>query len=203
VSQRLTGRTSVFGRYSYSQFTYPNYSVSFQSTAAQGGLMHRWTRNLTSNFDVGPQWISSNDTSVVPKSNTIAANATVTYLRRLSSFSTSYTRGVNGGSGYLYGAMFDNVDGTFTHNFEPSLTMGFTGGYQHTNTLSSTGVITAEYGGVEATYRLNDSLIVFANYTGTNQSASAIALPSTVITATQNTFGFGIGYQPREAHPRQ
>jgi hypothetical protein len=81
--------------------------------------------------------------------------------------------------------------------------MGFTGGYQHTNTLSSTGVITAEYGGVEATYRLNDSLIVFANYTGTNQSASAIALPSTVITATQNTFGFGIGYQPREAHPRQ
>jgi hypothetical protein len=99
--------------------------------------------------------------------------------------------------------MFDNVNGTFTHSFEPSLTLGLNGGYQRTETLNTNGAITAEFGGVEATYRLNDYLIVFANYTGANQNASAIQLPSNVVSVFQNTFGFGVGYQPREAHPRQ
>jgi hypothetical protein len=203
LNERLTGRTSVFGRYSYTQFSYPDYSITIQTTAAQAGIEHRWTRNLTTSFDAGPEWISSNDSGLVPSSNTIAADATVSYLHRLSSFSASYNRGVNGGSGYLYGGMYDNVNGTFTHEFEPSLTLGLSGGYQRTDTLNTNGAITAEFGGVQATYRVNDSLIVFANYTGTNQTSSAIQLPSNVITALQNTFGFGIGYQPREAHPRQ
>ena len=91
---------------------------------------------------------------------------------------------------YVYATL---TDGTVAASFAPGrLQIDPVGAFQ---LLSSIVATNASYVRQYAYYG--------TNYTGTNQTSSAIQLPSNVITALQNTFGFGIGYQPREAHPRQ
>jgi hypothetical protein len=195
-------RNALSATYTYSNFSYPGYNVSFETNTGLVGYQRKWSRNLVTNLSAGPMYISSSVSSIVPDSMDVAANASVTYLLRFTSASASYTRGTNGGGGYLFGAVVDTATGNFTKQFGINLTIGLTGGYQRTDALTAGTSTDGAFGGAEGTYQLTKNLIVFANYTGIEQS-STTPLPTNALNQLMNTIGFGIGFSPRQAHPRQ
>ena len=203
VIQALNARNSLSGTYVYSSFSYPGFNVSFQTNSGLVGYQRRWTRNLTSNIGAGPQWISSSVPTVVPNSIGISATALVNYLVRFTSASASFTRGANGGGGYLFGAIVETATGNLARQFGTNLTIGLTGGYERTAALNTNGATDGAFGGVEGTYQLNQNLIVFANYTGVNQSSTSLLPTTNVLNQMMQTIGFGIGYSPRQTHARQ
>ena len=93
--------------------------------------------------------------------------------------------------------------GTLRSNFGINLTIGLIGRLPTHRRAFIAGTSTdGAFGGAEGTYQLTKNLIVFANYTGIEQS-STTPLPTNALNQLMNTIGFGIGFSPRQAHPRQ
>ncbi len=213
LQKRLNGRNSLSGRYIYSRFTYPDFGVDFGTQTAMFGYQRQWSRTITSTVSAGPEWISSNVPTAVPSSTNVSVNASLGYLLRFTSASLSYTRGVNGGAGYLIGGEVDSAQGNLQRGFGPNLVLGFTVGYQRTSglngsstnpvpALNTTGVTDATFGGAQGTWRIGENFIVFANYTGTDQWSTS-SLPTSALSQFQQILGFGVGYSPRVGHIRQ
>jgi hypothetical protein len=202
VVRLLNGRNSVSGTYLYSNFSYPSYNVTFETNTGLFGYQHKWTRSLVTDFSAGPEWISSAYSSVVPASTDVRVTATLTYLMRFGSMGLNYTRGTNGGGGYVFGGEVDTFTGNYSRQFGTNLTMGLTGGYQRTATLNNAGTTKGVFGGAQATWRIGRDMIAFGNYTGVDQS-STTALPSNVLNQLMQTIGFGVGYSPRPKRGRQ
>jgi hypothetical protein len=202
IISRVNGRSSFTGDYRFLEYSYPGFAVTFEANTGLVGYRRRWTRNATTNVAAGPQWVSSSDSTIVPSSINIAANATFLYQMRFSSASLSYNRGTNGGAGYLFGGEIDSVSGNLSRQFGLNLTVGLTGGYDRTSGLNNNGVTNGKYGAAQATWRLGRTLILFANYTGTDQGSSS-RLPSNALNQLQQIIGFGVGYSPRETRLRQ
>lgn len=202
LTRRLNARNSLLGTYQFSQFTYPDYNFSLTTNSGTLGFEREWTRKVTTNVSAGPQWIGSSKSNAVPSSMGIMANAAVNYHYRLDSAALIYSRGINGGSGYLLGAEVDAATVTFTHDFSNTLTVGLDAAYMRTSglgnrgTVDATGTTDAKYGGVQATKRLGRYFNAFANYTATVQSSSS-ALPANTLSQLMQVVGFGIGYSPR------
>jgi len=198
----LNGRNSVSGTYLYSNYGYPEHHVTFVTNTGLVGYQHKWTRNLITNFAGGPEWISSTVTNVVPSTINARVIATANYALRFTSLGVSYTRGTNGGAGYLIGAEVDTATGNFTEQFGTNMTIGLTGGYERTASLNNSGVTDGIFGGAEGTWRIGRNMIVFANYTGADQSSTS-PLPTNALHQLMQTVGFGVGYSPRPMRVRQ
>jgi hypothetical protein len=203
----LNSRTAILGRYAYTEFTYPAYSVSLNTNSAQIGVGYKWSRHLASNVSVGPEWLGSSipatfAVTVAPSSTSVAVDASAEYKLGFTTYSVTYTRGINGGAGYLVGGQSDAVAGNFSREYGTNLTVGLTGGYARTAGLLSAGQADSVFGGTQATWAFGRNLIVFANYTGIDQSASA-TLPTNVLGQLVNIIGFGIGYSPRTPRIKQ
>ena len=193
---RLDARNSLLGNYQFSQFTYPDLNFSFQTQSGLFGFERIWSRKITSNVSMGPEWTSSSNSMAVPSSVGMAANATVTYQFGHSSASLNYVRGVNGGAGYLLGAQTDTATAEYSRDFGRDLTIGVTGSYMRTAGLAGNGITTGKYGGAQATRRLGRYLTVFSSYSAIAQSSSA-ALPGNTLGQLIQVVGFGFGYSPR------
>lgn len=211
LTQRLDGRDSLTGSYQYALYSYPAFpTTTFESHAGLVGFRRLMSRKLTAAFSAGPQWIVSTDTGAVPSSLSFAANATVDYVSKPTSLSVAYRHGTNGGAGYLLGAKWDSFNGNYSRDFGPDVSLGVAGGYSRTVSLNQNGATNNYYGGTEATWHIGRSLIAFANYTGLAQSSnsafaqsSSSSLSTGAVNQLLQTVGFGIGYSPREARPRQ
>jgi len=218
ITQRLNARNRLLGRYAFSQFSYPDlpgvtYSVTFTTNTGLFGFQHKWSRNLTTDVAAGPQWLSSSEATLLPSSTNVSVNADTNLLLRFTSAGVSYSRSTNGGGGYLVGGETDIVQGNVLHEFGTNLTIGLTGGYLRTAGLSNNGLTTtaglntggvtdSTFGGAQATWRFGRNIIVFANYTGTDQWSTS-ALPANAINQLLQVVGFGVGYSPRDTHLRQ
>jgi len=195
-TRHLNGRNALFGTYQYSDFSYPGYNLDFQTNKGYLGYGYRWTRNLESNISAGPQWVSGSNAAAVPSSTNLAMDANIDYHLRFTSAGASYDRGTNGGGGYMFGSRIDSIFGHFSRQFGMNMTFDLTGGYQRTAGLNGGATISGKFGGAEATWRLGRNVIVFANYTGTDQSSTS-ALPANALGTLMQTIGFGVGYSPR------
>jgi hypothetical protein len=202
LTRRLNARNSLSADYTFSKYTYPDYTVAFRNDMALLGYQRQWTRNISTNLSAGPQWINSTVSSIIPSMLSATADASINYQLRFTSVGLNYHHGTNAGAGYLLGAEYDTAGANFSKTFGLDLTIGLTAGYLRTAALNSSSVISAKYGGIEATRRIGRNVIVFANYTGTSQSANS-ALPSSALNQLLNVIGFGFGYSPRETHLRQ
>ncbi len=198
-------RNSVYGRYIYSDYSFPDYNINFVTDSELAGFRRLWSRNLSTDIAVGPERITSSSQAAVPNSSMVAATGLLHYQLGFTSADVNFSRGINSGAGYLIGGQFDTVFANFTRQFGPNFTFGLSGGYERTEELSTSGfIINATFGGAQGTWRLSRDIIVFANYTGTNQSSStATALPSSVLNELLNVVGFGVGFSPRGTSLRQ
>jgi hypothetical protein len=201
LSWRLDARNSVSASYQFSQFSYPRSGVSFTTNSGLLGFKRAWNRKITSNISAGPQWTGSS-TGFIPSSTSVAANAAIDYHFRNISAGLSYNRGVNGGSGYMFGAETDSVNGNLSRQFGRDLEVGIEGSYRRMAELRKNGVTNGKYGGVQANRRIGRYLSVFANYTAMDQSSSS-PLPANVLSRLIQEVGFGIEFSPRETHLKQ
>lgn len=195
LSWRLNARNSLVSNYGFSQFSFPDFAFSFQNQSAYFGMKRLWSRKISTNLSVGPQWTSSSSPATVPSSTGVTARARVTYHFGASNAYLTYYRGINGGSGYLIGAQTNNASAGYSRQFGQWLNVGFTASYYRTAGLRGRGVTTARYGGAEVTRRLGRYLTMFANYSAITQTSSAL-LPSNALGQFMQVFGFGFGYSP-------
>jgi hypothetical protein len=235
-TQRLNARNSLVGSYGWGQFGYTGADFTFDVNDATIGWQRTWNRTISSSVAFGPEWLSSSGSipisltggsttsSPVPSSYGYSANAKISYNTRLGGAGLSYSHGVSGGSGYLYGGEQDSVAGSFSHQFgrqvASQLSVGFSGGYRRISSLISqaaasggtgettdgifTGDITSEYGSVQATRALGRNFSVNAGFSMTEQSFLTQSAPATgdVLNGLWEVISFGVGYTPQPKHLR-
>ena len=200
VNQRLNARNSLTARYTFGDYSYPDYAFTFISNALGVGFNRSWNAKLTSTFSGGPQWTTTSNTAAVPPTTSFAGNATVRYNFRKVAAGLTYSRGATGGSGYLLGAETENVNGNLSRQVGRNGNIGLVGSYMRTTGLQNLGVIDGKYVGAEASWKVGQHLSTFANYTVEVQSTSA-ALPVNTLTGPPlQMLGFGFGYTPRATH---
>jgi hypothetical protein len=199
LSRRLDARNSLSGQYLFSQYSYGGSTVTFDTNTASANYSRQWNRQLKTSVSAGPQFTNSSDSAVIPSSTNLYVDASANDLLRFGSASLTYTHGKSSGGGALLGGNEDFVNAGLSREFRRNLSVGIEGSYRRTAGLANSGIITAEYGGGEATWRLNDDFTIFANYTAINQSTS-LALQSNVLNQLQQIVGFGIAYAPRRTH---
>ena len=190
---RVNARNSLWARYSYYQFSYPHYSLTFKTHSGMFGIDRLWTRRLSTSFSVGPEWITSSNTNVAPNSASIDADAGLNYAFRMGTLGLNYVRSTSGGAGYLLGARSDSVNGSFSRDFGREANLGVFAGYRRTSGLSNQLAINGQFAGAQISRRLSPHFSMFANYTVINQS-SASTLASNVLNQVMHMASFGIAY---------
>lgn len=202
LTRRLNARNSLWGQYLFSDFYYPGNNPaqvisSLVTNSALFGYQREWNRRITTIASIGPEWIESSNSAILPSSTRVSGSVNVDEQLRLGSASVNYSHAASGGAGFLYGAEVDSVNAGFSREFERKLTIGMTGGYRRTSSLGDEGEINGKFGATMATWRLGPNFTVFASYTAIDQSTS-YSLPGNVLTNLQQEISFGIGYSPRE-----
>jgi hypothetical protein len=135
----------------------------------------------------------------------VAASANLTYSRKFTTASLSYTRGVNGGSGVLPGAFSDSVGFGVSRAYGRNWVASLNGAYTRTSGLTyivNSLVPTHElydtvYGGVQVTRRFSTNFSGYLTYTALNQSTNFSAGPQNVLSGTSQIFGIGVTFSPR------
>ena len=210
LTRRLNARNSLSGQYSFTYFSYPGNNPtqlisSFVTNAAFFGYQRVWSRSITTNVSVGPEWLASSNSAVVPSSTSVAGNASASDQFRFGSATLNFSRQVSGGGGYLVGAEVTTVSAGFAREFERKLSVNLTGGYmrtsglanQGTSELANQGEYDSNFGAAMATLRLSRYFTAFASYTGTDQSTPSSSSFNT-LSGLWQVVSFGIGYSPRE-----
>ena len=193
LTWRLSARDSILGNYQFSQFSYSSSSFSFTTNSGLFGFRRAWNKKLATDVSVGPQWTASSDSKTIPSSIGLTASAAINYRFGFVSAGLYYTRGTNGGSGYMFGAKSDMVSGAFSRQFGRDLSVGIQASYQRTAGLQNNNEINAKYGGVQTSRQIGRCLSLFASYTVMDQSSSS-ALPASALSGLLHVVGFGIGY---------
>ncbi len=204
ITQRLNARNSLSYRYLFSEFSYPGSSLGQVTTAlmtntALFGYERHWTRKITTNGAIGPEWVEGANSAVVPFSTRVSGNASFEDQSRFGSTSLNYSHTTSGGGGFLVGAEIDSATGGFSREFKKKLTTELSGGYMRTSGLSTQGTIDGKFGAALVTWRMSRYFTAFASYTADDQSSSSV-LPSNALNQVLQAISFGIGYSPREKH---
>jgi hypothetical protein len=202
LSRRLNARSSLSGQYSFTDYSYPGNNLaqpvsSFVTNAAFFGYRRVWNRSITTNVSVGPEWLASSNSAIVPSSTSVAGNASARDQFRFGSASLNFSRQVSGGGGYLVGGEASTVSAGFAREFERKLSVNLTGGYMRTSGLANQGEYDGKFGAAMATLRLSRYFTAFASYTGTDQSTPSSSSGNT-LSGLWQVVSFGIGYSPRE-----
>jgi hypothetical protein len=210
LTRRLNARNSLSAQYSFTDFSYPgNNSAqpvsgstatvsSLKANTVLFGFQRQWNRRINTSASIGPEWIGSPDSAVVPSSTRVSGNATVQDQLRFGSANLTYSHAASAGGGFLPGAEVDTISGGFGRTFEKKLTINLTGGYDRTSALGGLEGIDSSFGAGMATLQLSQHFSAFANYTATNQSSTGSSLPANALSGLWQMVSFGIGYTPRE-----
>jgi hypothetical protein len=196
LSENLNSRNRLTGAYGFAQYTYPGSATSFESNTVTAGFRRQWTHPLSSSVMIGPEWIGSNDSTLVPASTRISANALIDYQLRFGNAGLSYSHGTNGGAGYLLGASYDSARFNFSRQFIRDLNIGVEASYNRTTGLANQGVTNSKVAGAQASWRFDQHLSAFAGYTAIDQHTSS-NLYSTALVGLNQMVSFGISYSPR------
>ncbi len=211
VNRRINARSSASLSAVYSTFTYSGVEAAGFPNFQTRGLNVSYQRLLSRSFSVsgsiGPQWVSSSNSTLLPSSLSIAGNASLSYTHRYYNASVSYSRGVNSGSGVLPGAFADTVTGTVGRPYGRDWVVSLNGSYVHTSGLTQFGsangltaateVFNTLYVGAQATRRIRTNLSGYASYTVQHQSSTDQFLGINALNGTSQTFGIGITFSPR------
>lgn len=204
VTRRLNALNSIFGQYSYSRFSYPGYTITMQTQAAQFGGQRNWNRRLSTSASAGPEWTQGSDSAQIPSSTGLSVKANAFYQARSMTATLNYSQGTTGSAGAIqsFGTRSSNATAGLARQFGRDLSISATGGYMRTQGVKQAGVTNSEYGSVSATRKLGRYFNVFANYNVTKQLSSSVLSANAIRGVSQN-INFGIGYSPREIHFRQ
>ncbi len=204
LTWRLDARNSLSARYLFTQYSYPGNNLGLLTTtlmtnAALFGYERHWTRQITTDGSVGPEWVVGANSAIVPFSTRVSGNASFEDQFRFGSASLNYSHTTSGGGGFLVGGEIDSVSAGFSREFAKKITTALSAGYMRTSGLGAQGTIDGKFGAAMFTWRLSRFFTAFASYTANDQESTS-SLPSNVLSQTLQVISFGIGYSPREKH---
>ena len=212
LNRRLDARSSVSLSAVYSTFSYggtpsetsvPDVEIRGINLSYQRVL----SRTLSMSVSAGPQWFSSSNSTLIPSSLNAAGSASLSYQRRFTTASVGYSRGVNGGSGVLPGALSDSVFASLAHTYGRNWVASFNAAYAHSTGLTelSNGnslipahaVFDTVFGGVQLTRRINTYFSGYFSYEAQNQSQNNSLAGQNALNGTSQTFAIGVTFTPR------
>lgn len=218
LNHTVSPRTTVGINASYSIYNYntpPLGNASFTTRSLAARAQHQFTRNLSAFASAGPQWINSAQSLGIPSRLTASGSAGVTYTRRFGTFGAAYSRGANGGSGVLPGAISDSLGGTYSRSFGRDWAASANVGYSRTSglgnaanlgliglpTLGTYGGFNSLFAGGQVTRRISQSISAFVSYTGFKQTYgnAGTNVPGSINGVVQS-FALGISYYPRSVN---
>jgi hypothetical protein len=212
LNRRLDARSSTSLNAVYSTFSYGstptlNSQPDIETRGINASYQRVLSRTLSASVSAGPQWISSSNSTLIPSSLNVAISAGVSYQRGFTSASVGYSRGVNGGSGVLPGAISDGITGslgrTFGHNWVASLNAAYTRSSGLTQLFNGSSVVPVNevfnsvFGGAQVTRRISLHFSGYASFQAQNQSQSNNIVVPAALNGTSETFGIGITFTPR------
>lgn len=217
LNHRIDVRDTVSGNVTYSTFSYGSgIDLTIQTHGVNGVFQRVLSRLLTVSISAGPMWISSNNNALVPSNLTVATDLSLSYARKFTTASISYSRGVNGGSGVQPGALSDSVSASVARTYGRDWMTSFAGNYTHSGGLVQNsalaslpgglpaaaflyagGTTNLAYGGFQVSRRLSNSLSAFASYNLQHQSIDSSLFLQNAYSGFNQTFGIGISFSPR------
>lgn len=212
LNHRLDVRDTVSGNVSYSTLSYGSgIDLSIQTRGINGVFQRILSRTLSMSASVGPLWISSSNSALVPSNLTVATDLSLNYLRNDVSGSINYTRGVQGGSGVQAGVLADSTSAAVGRTFGPDWMTSVSANYTHSSGLVQNGALAGSelgflysggstnmiFGGAQVSRRLSKSLSAFASYNIQHQSIDSSLAFQNAFSGLTQTFGVGITFSPR------
>jgi hypothetical protein len=212
LNRRLDGRSSVSVDAVYTTFSYTGTGSGvtepdIETRGINVTYQRVLSRTLSVTASIGPQWVSSANSTFIPSSLGVAATAGLSYQRKSTSGVATYTHGVNAGSGVLPGAIADTISGSLAHSYGRTWVASLNGAYTHTSglTVLTNGtpavpvneVYNTVFGGGQLTRAISTHFSAYVSYTAQNQSNNfAVGAPN-ALNGTSQTFGIGITFTPR------
>lgn len=218
---RSSGSVSaVYTAFDYSgqqaQQTGPNEPTNFQTRGINVSYQRILSRTLSAGGSVGPLWVSSSNSALIPSALHVAGSARLEYSSgRSTSASLYYTQGVSGGSGVIPGGLADSVGFTAGRAYGRNWVASLDGGYTQTSGLRDLAgpgspdegspnpvtptheVYQTVYSGVQLRRRFSTNFSGFLTYVVTNQTTNYSLGAQNVSRGTSQTFGIGITFAPR------
>jgi hypothetical protein len=212
LNQRFDARSSASVSAVYSVFDYSGSQAgpdepNFQSKGINVTYQRLLSRTLSVSGSVGPQWISSSNSELIPSTLNVAVNVNLAYSRKDTNASLFYSRGVNGGSGVLPGAFSNSVGFGVGRTYGRNWAASISGAYSHTaglTYLAGTSSLDPAYetydtvfGGVQVTRRFGTNFSGYLTYTAQNQTTNDAFGAQNALNGTSQTFGVGVTFSPR------
>jgi hypothetical protein len=211
LNRRLDQRSSVSLDAVYSSFIYSGPAAGFNTPDIETrginlSYQRLLSRTLSASVSAGPQWVSSSNSLLIPSALNVAANASLSYSRRMTNASLYYSRGVNGGSGVLPGAIADSVGAAVGHSYGRDWVVSASMSYSHTAGLTQLAGIPGApakeiydtiFGGFQVTRRISQRSSGYLSYGAQNQTSNFFLPGQNALNGTSQTFGIGITFSPR------
>jgi hypothetical protein len=200
INHQFSARNKGGVKYTFTGFGYNDLPVKIDTHEVSLIYERLWSRRWRSDFEVGPQWYKSTQTSPLPTRVAVAGNASLTYnLSSVTSVDLRYFRGISGGSGVLIGSRVDTVSLAALHSFGRSWSASVTGAYSRNAGLLQDQLYTTKSAGAQLTRRLGRDFSCYFSYTAIDQSLSGapFVAPVSVLQGLYHVFGFGIQFTPR------
>lgn len=200
-SYRIDARNQIGATATYSRENYPLFNdFEIESAGVNLNYTRAWTRRLNTTFSFGPERTHGHTTAAIPSQINLSGTASMTYATRTTGFSASYSRGINSGSGVIYGALSDVLIAGMDRPLNRDWVLGFNGGYSHNSALASSNTETPtfqnEFGAVQVSRRISESLSGYGSFTAINQSTSHAAGILNIYSGFNYTFAVGITFAP-------
>jgi hypothetical protein len=205
---RINARSSASADivYSYTNNSYAGQSYPFETEGITFQYQRQLTRFFSMNVAAGPQrtFGSGSTSTLLPSQITPVASASLTYGRRTTSASISFSRATNAGSGVVYGALTNSIGGTVRQQFSRNWQGALTASYSQSTSLADIAGVNEDYhstyGGGQVSRRLGRSFSGYFSYTAENQSQSNVVASQPAFNGLSQTFSVGITYSPGAQH---
>jgi hypothetical protein len=200
-SYRIDARNQIGADAYYSRTTYPNYAAfEIESDGVSLNYTRAWSRRLSTTIAAGPENTHGYTVEPIPSRIYFAGSATLSYATRTTGFYADYERGVNAGSGVLYGALSDAVRAGMNRPINRDWVLGISAGFSRSVELVGSQQFSPTFknvfGGVQISRRISESLSAYGSYTGMDQSIQNGPGISNAFNGINQTFSVGITFAP-------
>ena len=207
LSHRIDARTSISASYHYGQSSFAGEPGSFESQGATFSYSRQLTRQLSFGAGGGPERIGGSSITGEGPDYTYNANVHMSYAGRDeggTTYSVSYGRSTNAGSGVSAGAETDSVTGSVSRRLAQSLQGSASVSYSDNKSLQVLSFDNFDSKSVVGSGQLNRALTrtisAYASYSAEHQVAQGVAQGITPLQGLVQTLAFGITYSPSEIH---
>jgi opacity protein-like surface antigen len=205
---RIDARSSASANvtYSYTNDKYVGNSYPFESEGVTFQYQRQMSRFFSVNVTAGPQrtFGSGSTASLIPSQITVVGNAGLSYNRRGTNASVSYSRATNSGSGVLYGALTDTIVGTVRRQFSRNWQGALTASYSKSTALAQIAGFDQSYqgtyGGGQVSRRLGRSFSGYFSYTAVTQTENNAGASQAAFSGLSQVFAVGVTYSPGAQH---